>query len=96
MAVLRITVDCFSCMKTVDKRQARLVKGVTKDPRYECFGCFQKNKTMAWGFGDELKQKTSFYCQRCKYKFRAIKECCPYCNKIDFVTRGDLTVHDLL
>ncbi len=83
-------------MKEVEKNQARLIKGITADARYECFSCFKKNKTQPWGFGDEIKQKVGFYCQRCKYKFRARKECCPYCNKSDFVTKGDLTVHDLI
>jgi len=96
MVYLKVNVKCFRCRKEVEKTQAREMASITKEPRYECFACFNKNKTQPWGFGDKMKYKKEFYCLRCKYKFKRRGNLCPYCNKEDSVIRGNITVHDLL
>jgi len=96
MPVLRIKVDCFRCKKKVDKGSALPIKTISKEPRYECYNCYKRNKTSEWGFGDEVNFKNKYYCQRCNYKFKSKKSICPYCNQSDLLVKGKITVHDLL
>ena len=96
MSVLRITVNCFSCNEVIEKNSAIQIKGVSGDPRFECFSCFKKKRTAPWGMGDKISNKNSYYCQKCRYKFQARRPMCPYCSKADYLTSGNLSVHDLL
>lgn len=96
MPLLKVKVSCFRCHSDVTPAEAIKLKNVSKDQRYECYKCYKKNKTSEWGFGDEVKFKSKYYCQRCNYKFKSKKGICPYCNQADFLVKGKISVHDLL
>lgn len=95
MAMLRVSVNCFTCKKVVSKTEARLLRTVAAVPHYECFSCFKKNKVPD-GRTAVLSEKCELYCDKCRYKFLSNKLVCPYCNQSDFLSKGNPNVHDLM
>lgn len=89
-------VPCFRCKEKVDKNETIPIKLINKEQRYECFKCYNRNKTSDWGLGDEIQIKRNFVCQRCRYKFSAKSITCPYCDKSDLVVEDNITVRDLI
>ena len=96
MPVLRVKITCFRCGKKKDKVEARLIKGMNNELRYECFTCYKRNKAEPWWDGKKEAVKKEYYCERCKYKFSSKRCICPYCNKNDRLTGGNVSVKDLL
>jgi uncharacterized CHY-type Zn-finger protein len=97
MTQLRTKVQCFRCSKKVDVNITREIKTLSKESRYECFRCFQKNKREPLLAGVEKPLiKKEYICERCKYKFKSKKAVCPYCNKNDYVTSSNVSVKELI
>lgn len=95
---LRVGVRCFRCYRNVGKNQAREVVCLSKEPRYECFDCFKRNKRDPLLSGIEKPaEKQEYLCGRCKYKFSSKKRVCPYCGNIERIEQvSGVTVYDLI
>ncbi len=95
MAYLRVKVQCFRCNNDFEKTEVRTIKGVTQDPRYQCFPCC-KNQREPLLANEKTKRKFDLYCQMCKYNFKSKAMLCPYCAKEDYVIVDDVKLKDLL
>ncbi len=95
MVYLRVQVPCFRCTNQFEKTEVRQVPSVTKEPRYECFACFKRHQRSPL-IVETPQEKVRYFCQRCKYRYDAKIEYCPYCNKNDQVIEGEVTVQDFM
>jgi hypothetical protein len=96
MPVLKVKVKCWRCGKNVDKSDTVETNLQNKDRRHQCYSCYKKNKSLCWGFGDKIKVKKEWFCERCKYKFKAANTTCPYCNRSDYVTKARVFAAELI
>ena len=97
MAVLKLRVRCFRCRQEVGQHDARILPSISKEPRYECYDCYRKNKREPLLVGVESPPlKKEYFCERCNYRFKSKIKACPCCNKSDYLIGGTVTVKDLL
>jgi len=97
MATLKLMIKCFRCRKDTGKHDARVLPSISKEPRYECYDCYRKNKREPLLAGVESPPiKKEYLCEKCNYRFKSKIEACPLCNKADYLVGGVVTVKDLL
>ena len=93
---MTVTVPCNRCGKSVSLLEAREVPSLARGMmRYECFSCSRKPSFMSAAQSAPPVRK-KYYCQHCNYYFHAKQGICPYCNGVDDVIEGNVTVQDLL
>ncbi|MBU0459681.1 MAG: hypothetical protein KJ597_04330 [Nanoarchaeota archaeon] len=97
MAQIKITTRCFRCRQEVDRNNVRTYPTLSKEPRYECYDCYRRNKREPLLAGVEaVPLKKEFLCERCNYRFKSKLKMCPLCSKGDYLIGGTITVRDLL
>ncbi|MEK6900962.1 MAG: hypothetical protein AABX37_01325 [Nanoarchaeota archaeon] len=96
MVYLRVKVPCFRCNRQFEKTEVRRIEAMNKEYKYECFTCFRRSLNVPFGAQEEARGKREFFCQRCKYRYSARSAICPYCNEMDMVVPGKVSIQDLL
>ena len=92
MVYLKTKVTCYHCKKQVEKTEASVFQAPLGGPSWECFNCFKKSRQILGEDGIKL----DLYCERCNYRFKSKKAICPYCNETNTLSKGNVTMKDLL